>query len=117
LDQRSFLVSAIENTHQWNYVAEKFFDAFAVQAIPLYYASPLHAAWRLVPSDAFLNLYGIPVEQAIAKIASFHPDNHFIDAYLEAQTRLARLFSQPRDLAEERRRVVAQVVAELHACC
>lgn len=117
LDKKALMVSGIENTHQCNYIAEKLFDAYAVLAIPLYYASPLHAALRLVPSDAFLNLYDLPVEQAIAKISSFYPDSHFIDAYLEAQTRLAKLFSQPRDLAEERRRVVAQVVAELHACC
>lgn len=116
LDQQSFLVSGLENTHLWNYIAEKLFDAFAVLAIPLYFASPLHSVKRFVPAEAFLNLYNLPIGQAIAKIASFHPDRHFVDTYLEAQSQLAGMFSQPADLAEERRRVVAEVVAELQAC-
>jgi hypothetical protein len=117
LDRKAFMVSAIENTHQWNYVTEKLFDAFATQAVPLYFANPLHAAMRLVPAGAFLNLYGLSVEQAVAGISGFRPDQHFAGAYLEAQTRLARLFSRPAELARERRRVVAEVVAELLACC
>lgn len=117
LDQRAFLVSAIENTHLWNYVAEKLFDAFAVLAIPFYFASPMHAATRLVPPGAFLNLYGLQAGQAIQKISEFRPDHHFADTYLDTQERLARMFSQPADLAEERQRVVAEVVAELRACC
>lgn len=117
LDRRALIVSGIENTHQWNYLSEKLFDAFAVLAVPLYFASPFHGAMRLVAPGSFLNLYNLPVEQALQEISTFQPDDDFIDRYLDTQSGLAGMFSRPQALIEERRRVVAAVTAELEACC
>jgi len=115
LDKRSFMVSGIENTHQWNYVSEKLFDAFATLAVPLYFAGSFHAATRLVPPESFLNLYVLSVEDAIAKIRSFIPDHEFIDSYCAAQSTLADTFSRPEYLVQERLRVVSEVISELEA--
>lgn len=117
LDRRAFIVSGIENTHQWNYLSEKLFDAFAVLAVPLYVAGPLHSATRLVDPDAFLNLYDLSAEHSLRKISRFQPDDDFIDRYLDVQKRLAGMFAQPQALVEERKRVVAAVVSELEGCC
>jgi hypothetical protein len=108
-------VSGIENTHQWNYVSEKIFDAFATMAIPLYFAGSFHAVNRLVSPESFLNLYGLSVDQAVEQICSFRPDNEFIDAYRASQTMLAKTFSQPKALVQERRRIVSEVISEIEA--
>lgn len=113
LDQRSFIVSGIENTHQWNYITEKIFDAFATMGVPLYFAGSCHGITHIVPSQSYLNLYGLQVNDAIEKICSFTPDNEFIDAYHAAQSLLADTFSQPEFLMHERSRVVNEVTSEL----
>lgn len=115
LDRRAFIVSGIENTHQWNYVTEKIFDAFAVLAVPVYYASPSHGVMRLVPPGSYINLYGLTADQAAEQIARFEPDPDFIDSYREAQSRLAAMFSNPTQLTTERRRVVSEIVKEFQA--
>jgi hypothetical protein len=115
LDRNSFLVSGLENTHQRQYVTEKIFDAFAVLAIPLYYASPLHSITRLLPKGTYINLFGLFVNEAIEKIASFQPDIEFIEHYSEAQSCLAETFSNPSIYIRERRRVVAEVVFEFQS--
>ena len=94
LDRHSFIVSGIDNTHQWNYISEKIFDAFAVLAVPLYFGSRTHGVMRIVPAESFINVYGLTVEQAVEKIRSFKPDKNFIDQYCEAQSMLAETFSQ-----------------------
>jgi len=116
LDRRAMLVSAIENTHQANYISEKLFDAFAVRGIPLYFASPLHWVARLVPSGSFLNLFGLTATEAAQAIGAFTPDACFVDVYKEAQDHLAETFSNPRHLIDERWRVVDEVVSELDLC-
>lgn len=115
LDSRSFIVSGIENTHHWNYVSEKLFDAFAVMAIPLYYAAPFHSVYRFASSESFINLYGLAVEQAVSKILLFKPDNIFLDVYRETQHKLYEIFSEPRNLVDERHRVVSEVLYEFEA--
>lgn len=114
LDQQAFLISGIENTHQWNYVTEKIFDAFAVLGVPLYFASPSHSVMRLVPPESFINLYGLSVGAAIEKIRSFKPDLAFAERYLEAQSRLFEIFSDPANLVRERERVVSEITSELN---
>jgi hypothetical protein len=113
LDRRARIVSGIENTHIADYVTEKFFDAFAVQAIPLYYAGPGHRGFELASGDSFLNLFGMDPEAAARRVADFTPDEAFAGAYLETQRRLAALFADPAALQAERRRVVASIVEEL----
>ena len=115
LDRQSFIVSGIENTHYWNYVSEKVFDAFAVLAIPLYFSATFHGVYRFASPEAFINLYGLSVEQAVEKISSFKPDASFIDAYLDTQKKLYNVFSEPKNLLEERHRVVTEVISELEA--
>ena len=115
LDRCAFMVSGIENTHQWNYISEKIFDAFAALAVPLYVGSPFHSILHLIPEGAFINLYGLTVAQAVAKIRAFEPDQTFIQHYCKAQDALATIFSQPDNLLRERRRVVAEVVSEFNA--
>lgn len=115
LDCRSFIVSGIDNTHQWNYISEKAFDAFAVLAVPLYFASRRHEIMRLVPAESFINIYGLKVDQAVGKIQSFRPDKSFIDQYGAAQRMLADTFSRPMSLVQERVRVVSEIIAEFDA--
>lgn len=113
LDRQAFMISGIENTHQWNYVTEKIFDAFAVLGVPLYFAGPTHSVMRLVPPGSFINLYGLSANEAIEKICTFEPDRVFAECYLETQARLAELFSNPMHLVQERKRVVAEVVSDI----
>lgn len=113
LDGNSFVVSGLENTHQQHYITEKIFDAFACLGVPLYFASPNHRVHDLVPSDTFINLFGLKSDDAIAKVKSFTPDLVFAEAYLETQKRLSKLFSDPQTLIKERNRVVDETVAAL----
>jgi hypothetical protein len=117
LDRRSFIVSALENTHHCQYITEKIFDAFAVLAIPLYFAGPRHSVKRLVPQSSFINLYGLSVREAVDRINSFEPDNDFLELYCQAQARLTELFSNPSAYVQERKRVVAEVVSEFQSLC
>ncbi|WP_291316528.1 glycosyltransferase family 10 [Desulfuromonas sp.] len=112
LDRGVFFASGLENTHQWNYVSEKIFDAFAVQGVPLYFASADHGVMRLVPPGSFVNLYGLNPDAAIERLKGFRPDKEFLDRYLEAQFMLHGVFSNSMNLARERRRIVGEIVAE-----
>jgi hypothetical protein len=115
LDRNSFIVSGIDNTHQWNYISEKIFDAFAVLAVPLYFGSRTHGVMRIVPAESFINVYGLTVDQAVEKICSFKPDKSYIDQYCEAQLMLAEMFSQPMSLVQERVRIVTEIISEFDA--
>lgn len=110
LDRRAFVVSGLENTHLPSYVSEKLFDAFAVQAIPLYYAKPGHGALRLVDEGSFINLAGLTVEEALQEIDTFAFDKTFVDKYRSSQDRLAKLFRSPNIYLNERKRVVHETV-------
>ncbi|MEX6632494.1 exostosin domain-containing protein [Hyphococcus lacteus] len=113
LDRNSFVVSGLENTHQQHYITEKIFDAFACLGVPLYFASPKHRIHDIIPSDTFINLFGLESDEAIEKIKSFAPDLAFAEAYLETQKRLSKLFSDPQTLIKERNRVVDETVSAL----
>lgn len=113
LDGRCRMISAIENTHQANYVTEKIFDAFAAGAAPLYIAEPTHRVHDLVPEGAFLNLAGLTPEAAAATIAGFAPDAAFFEAYRAAQARLAALFTVPAPMLAEFARLARALEVEL----
>ncbi|WP_306396789.1 glycosyltransferase family 10 domain-containing protein [Telluria beijingensis] len=114
LDRKAYIVSAMENTHQEFYITEKIFDAFAVLGIPIYFSSKGNAVSRLLPHGGFLNLYGFSADECIANIHSFKPDANFIENYKKTQQDLAGLFSDAQLYVQERKRVVDEVVKELH---
>lgn len=75
LDGRARCMGAIENTHQPDYFTEKFFDAFACGAIPVYWASPGHRVHDLgLPEGSWVNLWGMTPEAAADRIAKTRPD-------------------------------------------
>ena len=115
LDRRTFICSALENTHLPDYITEKPFDAFAVQAVPVYAASPRHRLTEIVPDGAFINVFDLDADEAAERLAAFEPDIAFAARYLEAQSRLADLFGNVETLRAERRRVVNATVAALEA--
>lgn len=110
LDKRSFIVSALENTHQRDYITEKIFDAYAVLGVPVYYASRNHRITELVPVGSFINLFGRSAEEGGALLSEFEPDLAFVKTYQEAQRRLCELFAKPQTLMRERRRVVNETM-------
>jgi len=113
LDKRSYIVSAIENTHQKFYITEKIFDAFAVLGVPIYYASNANMISRLVPHGGYINTFGLPAERIVEKIALFQPDQAFVCQYKKTQEKLAVLFSNVQSYIKERERLVNEVVNEL----
>lgn len=114
LDQKSFILSALENTHHPYYITEKIFDAFAVAGIPLYYASEKHAIYRLIKKNSFINIFNRELDVAKARIEHFNVSKEFIDSYLESQSTLKHLFSNSQALIRERMRIVMSVITELN---
>ena len=112
LDGRAFIISAIENTHQRQYVTEKLFDALAARGFPIFHAALNHRVHDLV-GGACLNTFGLSVEEAAERIQSLSPSDICMDSYLAAQNRLARLFASPARLSAERSRVTQAVGGEL----
>lgn len=97
LDLKCRYVSAIENTHQANYVTEKIFDAFAVGGVPLYFAHGTHHVERYVGKDSWINLDArlplpnAPKSQPFDAKAAVGPG--LANAYVATQNRLAGLFA------------------------
>lgn len=115
LDQRTFISSALENTHHPDYITEKLFDAFAVLAVPVYAANNAHRIREIVSKGSYINIFGFSPEEAAERLAAFEPDLDFAARYLEAQKRLAELFGNVETLRAERRRVVDATVRALDA--
>lgn len=113
LDGRCRFVSALENTHQPAYLTEKFFDAFAVGGVPLYYASPAHRVHGAVPAGSWINLFGQSPEQAGESINAFAFEGDFYDRYTQAQAQLADLFCTPQAMLSERARLRAALIGAL----
>ncbi|WP_342777659.1 exostosin domain-containing protein [Sulfitobacter sabulilitoris] len=109
------VMSSFENTHQHAYVSEKIFDAFAVGAVPTYYASPRHRVFDLVPQETMINTFGLDAAAAARRIAEFEPDLDFAKAYCAARDNLCRRFSSGGDIIAERRRIVREVVKDITA--
>jgi hypothetical protein len=114
-DGRALMISAIENTHQPNYLSEKLLDAFACGALPLFMASPLHRVHDLgLPETAWVNLWGLGAEQAAQVVDGMEaPGAEVCDAYARAQARLATLFCDNRLWLQERRRLASALRADL----
>ena len=115
LDKQCRMVSAIENTHQRNYVTEKIFDAFAVGAVPLYYSAPGHWIERIIPHTGWLNLYGMTPDEAADYLEHVVLDSSFAAGYVDAQRLLAERFSTPAAFVQERRRLRHALLEELSA--
>ena len=105
LDGRTRMLSAFENVHQKNYITEKFFDAFAVGAVPVYWASPGHRISDLVSNSSFLNTYQLNPEDSAKKMLNFMPDENFAEAWLHSAARLVDLFNDVSLINSERRRI------------
>jgi len=113
LDGRARAISAVENTHQPDYVSEKLFDAFACGARPLYVASARHRVHGLgLPAGAWANLWGLDPAEAAATLAEPWPPA-FLDDFREAQAMLAALFRDLPRLVAERERLARAVLAEI----
>jgi len=113
LDRHARLIGALENTHQPNYITEKFFDALACGSLPLYFASEGHRIHDLgLPTQSWVNLYGLSPAQAAEQIT--HIDlRTALGAFVEAQRTLANLFCDPRLWHAERLRLRAATLSEL----
>lgn len=113
LDGRTRMLSAIENVHQRLYISEKIFDAFAVGAVPVYWAGPKHRVFDLVPEASMVNCHGLGAQAAAARVTGFVPDAGFAAAWLETCARLAALFGDAGAILNERRRVAEAVVEQV----
>lgn len=110
LDRSTRCLSAIENTFWDTYVTEKIFDAYATCSIPITYASSGSASWL---RDSAVNVYGMDVTSAAAKLTAFVPDRAFANRYRESTMRLTEYFMQLDTLHAERTRVATKVVSHL----
>jgi len=111
-DLRSRYMSALENTHQADYLSEKLWDAFAMGAVPLYLAGPGHAAHRLVGAGGWINLHAaLP---AVPDFDAHQPvDAAGAGAYAARQDSLARLFADRAGLAAEYERLCTALLQAL----
>lgn len=112
MDEKCYIVSALENTYVENYVTEKIFDAFAVQGIPLYYAQKDHRVFDLVNKGSFINLANLSIEKALKIIQEFEIDDQFIESYIDTQKKLYELFSNEKYLIFERQRIAEEIEKE-----
>jgi hypothetical protein len=114
LDGRARYIGAYENTHQPNYITEKFFDAFACGALPLYYAAPNHRIHELgLPAETWINSYGMSAAQAAIAITKHQITPSVCAAYVTAQQILADLFTRSGSFEEERTHLRQATVREL----
>ena len=113
LDRRARSLAAFENTHQPDYVTEKFFDAMACGVRPLYYADSRHRIGEFgVPDAAWLNLAGLTATEAAARLETPFLTHDFVDAWCEGQAALARLFGDTGIVLAERERLQKAVLGE-----
>jgi len=111
LDLRCRYVGAFENTHQMHYVSEKIFDAFALGAIPLYFAAPDHAVFGYIGAGGWLNLFE-PRPKAPAFNALQPIGQSQADAYAATQERLATVFTDPATVPTALDRLAEGLLAE-----
>ncbi|WP_370231833.1 glycosyltransferase [Cognatishimia sp.] len=105
LDGHARMIGALENTHQPQYITEKFFDAFACGGVPVYFASESHRIHNFgLPEESWINLYGLSPDQAASVLAEYQVSPTFFEAYREAQIKLADLFCNPDNWRAERAR-------------
>lgn len=108
-DHRCRFMSAFENTHHPDYISEKIYDAFAVGAVPLYYAAPGHSVFRILGAEGWLNFFDqsdtIPIFDAEQTV-----DRKTCEAYARTQEHLARLFDDRQAIEAEYERLCTALV-------
>ncbi|APZ55185.1 glycosyltransferase family 10 domain-containing protein [Salipiger abyssi] len=102
LQGKSYIVSAIENTSQRNYISEKIFDAYACRGLPLIWAPASHRIHEFAPAGSCLNLFELSPADAAKKITGFKPTAATFEAYAEAQAGLYERFRKFDDFLDER---------------
>ncbi len=115
LDRRTRMVSGYEITHHIHHVSSNIFDALAVGAVPIYFASPEHRVFELVAPECMVNTFGLSSEEAARRISTFEPDTACAEAWLATAARLSRRFSDTPAVAAEQQRVVDACMEELEA--
>tara|TARA_R110000787_G_scaffold277172_1_gene386368 strand:- start:11832 stop:14861 length:3030 start_codon:yes stop_codon:yes gene_type:complete len=108
------LCAAYENTHVRSYITEKPFDAFAIGAMPVCYASPDHRLHELIAPGAMINTYDQSPETAAAWIGGYTPDISNAESWLETAAALRGRFMQANALAAERQRITEEVLREIN---
>lgn len=116
LDRHCRILGAIENTHQPDYITEKFLDAFACGARPAYYAGPGHRIHDFgLPPESWINLYGQAPEDAAETLAQARQERPDPDLFRTALALLARRFDDSGAWLRERYRLRDAVLAALGA--
>jgi hypothetical protein len=106
LRYQSRIVSVLE------YVTEKIFDAFAVLAVPVYFANDKHDVNKLADQGSYIYLYNSLIGDSASIINGFQMSDRFISSCKGQQTLLATIFANYGALYEERNRVVGQIYNE-----
>lgn len=113
LGGKSKIVSAIENTSQYNYISEKIFDAFSARALPLYWAPVAHRVHELAPEGSFLNLFGLEPADAAQRISTFEFNEAYAALHMNAQLMLRERFRYYDDYISERVAFTKRLTKEL----
>ncbi len=101
------LMSAIENTVLGNYITEKPFDAFAINAIPITYAEPDSRLYEVINQNnqAVVNIFGMSVDEARQALREFEPTVDSAERYQAAQQAVLQKVQSFTLLIAERERV------------
>lgn len=115
LHHQTFMISALENTHQPSYITEKIFDAFSALAVPIYFSSNTHSVNKIVNKKTFINVFDKTVDAAASSIKSFEFNDEFVSGYKQQQVDFYNLFSDYKIIYKERNRVSHEIYKELSA--
>ena len=113
LQGKTSLLSAMENTLISNYVTEKIFDAFALGAMPVYYADQAHRVFELVDEGTFVNLYGLSVPDSVELLKNHNFKLEQAERYLDNVQALHTRFAHFESLHSERMSVVRKVCSAI----
>lgn len=113
LDGKTKIISALENTHQVNYISEKIFDAYAINGIPLYYASKNHRIFDILPSGAFINLFEKSIDEAVSSIKDYQATKTYAELYIECQESLSKKFAKVSTIDDEREAMCLKINKEI----
>jgi Glycosyltransferase family 10 (fucosyltransferase) C-term len=118
LDGRTRLMGALENTHHPDYISEKFFDALACRAVPIYWASPGHRIHELgLPERSWVNLWGMTPEEGAARIADVLRSSETAVTMPSAMATLKQLFTPAEAWQSSRDHVGTGVMHALQHVC
>jgi hypothetical protein len=114
LDRKTYILSALENTHHPHYITEKILDAFAVRGIPLYFFSDNNRLGELINTNSVINLFGLGIKDALKTIEEFVVSDTFINNYRDSLHQLSALFSSIHPIISERNQIIDMVLQEFH---